>query len=126
MMCIPFICMFICMFVGLPSWVSVVCGLVVCWLKNVPFSFLLVSPFPALSEHCPDACVLTWRKCIQMYEGKYIILDIEMLGKQRRQNIHGDALNRLFKGGAIIFSSQELNVQVKRPIFHLDTVLLMH
>ena len=44
--------MFICMFVGLPSWVSVVCGLIVCWLKNVPFSFLLVSPFPALSEHC--------------------------------------------------------------------------
>ena len=52
MMCIPLICMFICMFVGLPSWVSVVCSLVVSWLKNVPFSFLLVSPFPALSESC--------------------------------------------------------------------------
>ena len=48
MMCI----LFICMFVGLPSWVCVVCGLVVCWLKHVPFSFLLVSPFLALSESC--------------------------------------------------------------------------
>ena len=53
MMCISFIRMFICMFVGLPSWVCVVCGLVVCWLKIVPFSFLLVSPFPALALLCP-------------------------------------------------------------------------
>ena len=37
-------------------------------------------------------------------EGKYIILDTEMLGKRRRKNIHGDALNHLFKGGSIIFS----------------------
>ena len=36
-------------------------------------------------------------------KGKYIILDTEMLGKRRRKNIHGDALNHLFKGGSIIF-----------------------
>ena len=61
-MCIPFICMC----VGLPSWVCVVCGLVVFWLyvlfKN-NFDFRL-------------------HTVIRDDEGKYIILDIEMLGKR--------------------------------------------
>ena len=61
-MCIPFICMC----VGLPSWVCVVCGLVVFWLyvlfKN-NFDFRL-------------------HTVIRDDEGKYIILDIETLGKR--------------------------------------------
>ena len=55
-MCIPFICRF----VGLPNWDCVVCWLVVFWLKHAPFSFLLVSPFTALSESC---IVLFRRSC---------------------------------------------------------------
>ena len=70
MMCISFIRMFICMFVGLPSWVCVVCGLVVCWLKIVPFSFLLVSPFPALSESCIALSRCSCAHLEEMYPGR--------------------------------------------------------
>ena len=50
---------------GLPRWVCVVCGLVVCWLKHVPFSFLLVSLFRALSESC---IALSRRSCDHLEE----------------------------------------------------------
>ena len=69
MMCISFIRMFTCMFVGLPSWVCVVCGLVVCWLKNVPFSFILVSPLPALSESCIALSRCSCAHLEEMYPG---------------------------------------------------------
>ena len=70
-MCIPFIRMFICMFVGLPSWVCVVCGLVVCCMlvEKRSFFFSFGLSFPCSFSHallCPDAHVLTWRKCIQV------------------------------------------------------------
>ena len=61
-MCIPFICMF----VGLPSWVCVVNGLVVCWLKHVPKGSLLSVLFQSPALLCPDARVLTWRKGVQV------------------------------------------------------------
>ena len=66
MMCIQFMCMFM----GLPSWVCVVCGLVVCWLKHVPFSFLLVSPFPALSESCIALSRCSCARLEEMYPGR--------------------------------------------------------
>ena len=72
MMCIPLICMFICVFVGLPSWVCVVCGLVVCWLKNIPFSFILVSPFPALSESCIALFRCSCAHLEEMYPGRSV------------------------------------------------------
>ena len=50
MMCIPFICMFICMFVGLPGWVCVVCGLVE--KRSFLFSFGLSFPCSFRVMHC--------------------------------------------------------------------------
>ena len=64
------------MFVGLPSWVSVVCGLAQCWLKLVPFSFLFVSPVPALSESC---IALSRCSCVhleEMYPGRLEGFDV--------------------------------------------------
>ena len=66
MMCIQFIYMFM----GLPSWVCVVCGLVVCWLKNIPFSFILVSLFPALSESCIALFRCSCAHLEEMYPGR--------------------------------------------------------
>ena len=95
MMCIPFICMF----VGLPSWVSVVCGLVVCWLKNVPFSFRLVFPFPALSESCIALSRCLCAPLEEMYPGRS-----EGCGVLCKQQQSFDVFDTLLCGMVIFYS----------------------
>ena len=97
MMCIPFICMF----VGLPSWVCVVCGLVVCWLKHVPFSFLflLVSPFPALSESCIALSRCSCAHLEEMYPGRS-----EGCGVLCKRQQSLDVFDTLLRGMVICYS----------------------